>query len=43
MICIKEPTLIGGMKEDLRKKVDDMIAQGYTKIKAKFVNLNQNN
>jgi len=41
MICIKEPTLIGGMKEDLRKKVDEMIAQGYTEIKAKFVNLPQ--
>jgi len=43
MICIQEPKLIGGMKEELRKKVDEMIAQGYTEIKAKFVNLNQNN
>jgi len=43
MICIQEPILAGGMKDDLRKKVDEMIVQGYTEIKAKFVNLNQNN
>jgi len=36
----KEPTILTGMKDALRLRVDKALKEGYT-IKAKFVNLNQ--